>query len=187
MTVTGPDDKVGVTADLIVDAPAGVVVKSLRIADTKLATTATRTEVKSAFVPGTLALKTPVQTISVNNRTPLPQSGNNVQVFVPNFDFGLTVDGKATTTNGIVVKYDETSNLTDVLPTPLDGISLTRDTVRNILAVDSPKIRSFGSALVAEEDEAESSEFDGEVTKINGVRYKVFTLSTGPAVLLPLQ
>ncbi|WP_176250049.1 leukotoxin LktA family filamentous adhesin [Sulfitobacter sp. HGT1] len=187
MSLTGANDTVGTSAAVTVDAPAGIIVDDLKVVDTTLMTTATRTEIKNAYVPGSLLLTSPIQTIKVDNRTPVPQSGSNVQVFVPSFGFGLTLDDNTTSTNGIVVQYDTTSKLIDVLPTPLGGISLIRDTVRNIQQADDPLIRSFGSVAVDEEDTLDLAQFDGEVVVINGVEYMIFVRGSGPAVMLRVQ
>ncbi len=86
-----------------------------------------------------------------------------------------------------MVQYDTTSKLIDVLPTPLGGISLIRDTVRNIQQADDPLIRSFGSVAVDEEDTLDLAQFDGEVVVINGVEYMIFVRGSGPAVMLRVQ
>ncbi|NRB17225.1 MAG: leukotoxin LktA family filamentous adhesin [Rhodobacteraceae bacterium] len=187
LTATGADSTIGTSADLTVDAPAGIIVNELKVVDTKLATTATRTEIKQAYVPGSLLLTSPIQTIKVDNRTPLPQAGSNVQVYVPAYEFALTLDGNATATNGMVVKYDETSDLTDILPSPLDGISLIRDTVRNLLEADNRFLQSVGSVALDDEGEPNSSQFDGQVVEIEGVKYMVFARGPGPAVMLRVQ
>ena len=187
LTATGANDMVGTSAVLVVDAPAGIIVNDLKVVDTTLLTTATRTEIQNAYVPGSLLLTSPIQTVNVDNRTPLPQTGSNVQVFVPSFGFGLTLDGNATSTNGIVVQFDETAELTDILPRPLDGISLIRDTVRTTLQADDPLIQSFGSVALSDEKELDLSEFDGEVVEINGVEYMIFARGDGPAVMLRVQ
>ncbi len=187
MTLTGADDTVGTTADVDVDAPAGVIVNNLRFVDTVFDTTATTTDIKTAFVPGSLRLTSPLQTINVDNRTPLPQPGSNVQVHEPSFSFALKLDGYATSTTGIVVNYDATADLTNILPTARGGISLRRDTVRQMLQADDPMIGSWGSIRLSDEDESDVSALDGEVVEINGVEYMVFVRGSGPAVLLPAQ
>ena len=187
MSLTGANNTVGTTAALTVDAPAGIIVDDLKLVDTTFETTATRTEIKNAYVPGSLLLTSPIQTIKVDNRTPVPQSGNTVQVFVPSFGFGLTLDNNTTTTDGIVVQYDTTSKLIDVLPTPLGGISLIRDTVRNILQPDDPLIRSFGSVAIDDDETLDLAQSDGEVFVINGVDYMISVRGSGPAVMLRVQ
>ncbi|WP_322865055.1 leukotoxin LktA family filamentous adhesin [Aquicoccus sp. G2-2] len=190
MTLTGVTDVPGTVADVTVDAPAGVVVDNLRFVDTVFDTTATRTEFKNAYVPGSLLLTSPFQTIKVDDRTPLPQYDSNVQVHEPSFSFSLTLDGVATSTTGIVVNYDETADLTDNLPSALDGISLQRDTIRKMLQADSRVIEAWGSVLLDDfddEDLPDLSDLDGKVLVIGGVEYMVYVPATGPAVLLPIQ
>ena len=187
LSATGAENTIGTSADLTVDAPAGIIVEDLKVVDTKLGTRATRIEIEKAFVPGSLLLTSPIQTVKVDNRTPLPKSGNNVRVYVPKFGFELTLDGNATGTNGIVVSYDETSRLTDILPTALDGISLIRDTVRNILEADDPRIQSFGSVNLNTEDNLDLTQFDGRIVEIDNVEYMFFVRGTGPAVLLAVK
>ena len=182
MSLTGANNTVGTTAALTVDAPAGIIVDDLKLVDTTFETTATRTESKNAYVPGSLLLTSPIQTIKVDNRTPVPQSGSTVQVFVPSFGFGLTLDNNTVTTDGIVVQYDKTSKLIDVLPTPL-----IRDTVRNILRPDDPLIRSFGSVAIDDDETLDLAQSDGEVFVINGVDYMISVRGSGPAVMLRVQ
>lgn len=178
------------SADVSVNAPAGIVVDELKFDDTKFVTNATRTEFKDAYVPGTLVLTSPNQTIMVDNRTPLPQYDSNVQIHEPSFSFALTLDGFATSTTGIVVNYDETSKPTSSRPSSLDGVSLTRDTVRHMLQADDPMIGAFGSVVLTDPDDEEEldvSDLDGEKLEVDGVEYMVFVRGSGPAVMLRTQ
>ncbi|WP_170314740.1 leukotoxin LktA family filamentous adhesin [Aquibium carbonis] len=133
LTLTGYKGAVGNTAKVFVDAPAGLEIGDLFFTETELQTTARFVSILNAFVPGSLLLETPLQTLLWENRTPLPQYRQNVQLFQPGFAFNLTLDDFRTTTNAFVVKYDATAEIIDVLDgVPYPGASLVRDTIRSM-------------------------------------------------------
>jgi len=188
LTLTGFRGDVGIKADVTVDAPAGLVLPELRFVDTTLQTTAQQVNIQSAFVPGSLLLTTPVQTIFDNNRTPAPTGGSNVQLFEPTFAFSLAVDGNATSTSTYVVKYDATAAVTDVLGgLGFKGISLVRDTVRHLPDADDPIPAAFLTGPLGEqleEEEQNLPDLGNVVLVIDGVEYKIVTTTSGPAVEL---
>lgn len=77
-----------------------------------------------------------------------------------------------------------------MLGLPCDGISLVRDTVRNMRQAGDPilQLQSGFWALPgdaeASEDEPDLSDLHDMILYINGVEYDVFVIGSGPAVLL---
>jgi hypothetical protein len=185
LTLTGANGTVGILADITVDAPAGVVMPELRFVDSTISTTARQVEVQNAFVPGTMLLTTPLQTILANNRTPLPTGGSNVQLFDPTFAFSMTVDDYATATTTYVVRYDGTAAVTDFLGgLGYKGISLIRDTVRNVPDADDPIRPDLAKVLQTSQPEEDQNfpDLGNIVLVIDGVEYKMVMSSVGPAV-----
>jgi len=198
VTLTGPDGTVATFAQVNIDAPAGVVMPQVFVSETLMTTTAQFVDVINAFVPiqgtspmaGTFLLTTPSQTVFVDDRTPTPKGTppSNIQMYLNGNPFTMTLDGIATSTDSFVVVYDETVELTDVLGLPYDGISLVRDTVRQMWNADEAIFLpgSFGPEGEPEDDEEDTdlSELDGVLVEIDGVEYSVLVQGNGPAVLL---
>ncbi len=195
VTLTGANGTAATFAQLNVDAPAGVVMPQVFVSETQMTTTAEFVDIINAAVPiqggspmaGTLLLTTPSQTVFVDDRsvTPKPTPASNVQLFLDGNPFALTLNGSATATNSFVVVYDRSVQVTDLLGVPYDGISLTRDTVRNMRYTDdllnAPS--GFDTGEPSEDDELNVSE-DDTVVQIGGIAYSVFVQGNGPAVRL---
>jgi hypothetical protein len=175
---------VGTTADVTVDAPAGLDVTTLKFIDSVLSANAARITVDSAFVPGSLRLTSPFQTLFFNDRSPFPLPGSNVQLYQPGYAFSVLLDHYHTVSNAYVVQYDPSAEVTDVLGgLSYDGISLIRDSIRFMrngdpsLGLDffwvdaSGKVRSIFT-------------LGGKVVVIDGVSYPIATSGSGPAVNL---
>ncbi|WP_139828319.1 hypothetical protein [Maritimibacter sp. HL-12] len=198
VTLTGPDGTVATFAQVNVDAPAGVVMPQVYVSETLMTTTAQFVDVINAMVPiqgtspmaGTFLLTTPSQTVFVDDRTPTPKTNppSNIQMYLNGNPFTMTLDGIATSTDSFVVVYDEKVELTDVLGLPYDGISLVRDTVRQMWNADEAIFLpgTFGPEGEPEDDEEDTdlSELDGVLVEIDGVEYSVLVQGNGPAVLL---
>jgi hypothetical protein len=200
VTLTGPDGTVATFAQVNVDAPAGVVMPHVFVSETLMTTTAEFVDVINAIVPiqgtspmaGTFLLTTPSQTVFVDDRSQTPKANppSNIQMFLDGNPFTMTLDGISTSTDSFVVVYDDTVELTDVLGLPYDGISLVRDTVRQMWSADDVIFfpGSFdlnGDGIIDEEDdEFDLSEFDGTLVEIDGIEYSVIVRGNGPAVLL---
>ncbi len=156
LTLTGYKGAVGNTAEIFVDAPAGLEIGDLFFTETQLQTTARFVSILNAFVPGSLLLETPLQTLLWENRTPLPQYRQNVQLFQPGFAFNLTLDEFRTTTNAFVVKYDATAEIVDVLDDlPYPGASLIRDTIRSMYRLEYADSFDGGAGVPGEGGEDE--------------------------------
>ncbi|WP_299742259.1 leukotoxin LktA family filamentous adhesin [Devosia sp.] len=188
VNLTGGKGSVGNFASVKINAPAGVIIPTLRFVDADITTTANNVTILSAYVPGQLRLTSPLQTIVANNRTPGPQQGNNIQLYQPGYAFGLALQNYHTSTNAFVVKYDASSQAT-VLVNGLafDGISLVRDSVRAMFNGDP--IQQMLFAIFGPKDEKDHDvEFDAlqNVVVIDGVTYPISRIGDGPAVQLSL-
>ncbi|PKP69224.1 MAG: hypothetical protein CVT82_11785, partial [Alphaproteobacteria bacterium HGW-Alphaproteobacteria-4] len=197
VTLSGPNGTAATFAEVNIDAPAGIVMPLLHVSETLLTTTAEFVNILNGIVPiqggspraGTLLLRTPLQTVFVDDRSQTPKSNppSNVQMFLNGNPFTLRLDGTATATNSFVVVYDATVQVTDLLGLPFPGISLVRDTIRNMREAGDPIILpgAFGSTpLEEEDDDLELADLNGTVVEIDGVAYNVFVRGNGPAVLL---
>jgi hypothetical protein len=200
VTLTGANDTVATRARVNVDAPFGLVVPSLKVSETTLTTTANFVNVQNAEIPlqgvspmrGTLVLSTPSQVLFVDNRSQTPKGTppSNLQVFEPTRPFAATLNGTGISTDSYVVIYDPTVQVTNQLGLPYDGISLVRDTVRNIRQAGGPVFLLQGAFPLPgdrqpdDEDELEISDLNDTIVEINGIEYNVYVRGTGPAVLL---
>ncbi|MBW6507438.1 MAG: leukotoxin LktA family filamentous adhesin [Rhodobacteraceae bacterium] len=197
VTLSGPDGTAATFAQVNIDAPAGIVMPLLHVSETLFTTTAGFVNILNGIVPiqgnspmaGTLLLTTPLQTVFVDDRSQTPKANppSNVQMFLNGAPFTLRLDGTATATNSFVVVYDATVQVTDLLGLPFPGISLVRDTVRNMREAGDPILLpgAFGSTpLEEDEDDLELADLNGTVVEIDGVAYNIFVRGNGPAVLL---
>jgi hypothetical protein len=198
VTLTGPDGTVATFAEVNIDAPAGIIMPALFVSETLMTTTAQFVSILNGIVPiqgtspmaGTLLLTTPSQTVFVDDRSQTPKAipPSNTQLFLNGNPFTLLLDGTTVATNAFVVVYDATVQVTDLLGVPFQGISLVRDTIRQMRDAGDPIMLpgAFGSVPLAEEDEEdlELADLNGTVVEIDGIVYSVFVRGNGPAVLL---
>ncbi|MFK5996957.1 MAG: hypothetical protein QM492_02485 [Rhodobacterales bacterium] len=185
-SLTGPNSTVGTSADVTIDAPAGVIIDELFMTDTKLVTTAGLVDIQNANVPGAILLKTPFQTVDGNNRSPIPRNGSNIQFYEPSKTFALKVNGTATATNAaFVVKYDTTVQVTNILGNaPFDGISLIRDSVRRMLQSDDYFPFWTATEPNLPLNQVVWQDDNKMILTIGGSEYIVFAIGDGPAVML---
>ena len=146
-----------------------------------------RVAILSAYVPGSLRLTTPFQTLWVDDRSPRPTPGSNAQMYQPDYAFSLDLDTYHTTTNAFVVWYDPTAQITNLLNgLPVDGASLVRDTVR--LMTHNDPLQVLLIVTVGPDGEPVQHEFffdeKGHRVVIDGVVYPVGVVGDGPAVQL---
>ena len=187
LSITGYHGAVGHSANLTVDAPDGLVMPLLKFYDSQITTTAKSVSVLSAYVPGSLLLDTPLQSIWVNDRSPGPNAGHNAQMYQPDFAFALDVDNYHTTTDAFVVWYDPTAQVTDILNgLAFDGASLVRDTDRLMYNGSALQVLLVLTKGPDGEDVLHEFYFDenGHRVVIDGVTYPVGTVGSGPAVQL---
>ena len=131
LTLTGGRGTIGTLATVTVDAPAGVEIGDLFFIDSTIGTTAENVSIANAFVPGSLRLTTPLQTLLFDDRSPLPQYNSNVQFFQPTYAFTLNLEGYASVSNAYVVQYNVSPDSTDeLLFLEFPGAGLVRDTIR---------------------------------------------------------
>ena len=131
LTLTGHHGGVGTFADVFVDAASGVNVDSLRFVDSVLGTSGGHVSVASAFVPGSLRITSPFQTLFFNDRSPTPTPDSDVQLYQPNFAFSVLLNDFRTISDAYVVQYQIGAQVTDILDgVAYDGASLVRDSVR---------------------------------------------------------
>jgi hypothetical protein len=133
LDITGPNGGTANSVTMNVNAPAGVVFKNLFAQSVLIDTTALNVAINNGYVPGQMTLLTPAQLILLNDTSPTPTSGNNVQLWQPGYAFGLNLQGIGLLTNSFVVQYQDGSNVTDILDgLPYPGASLVRDVVRDM-------------------------------------------------------
>jgi hypothetical protein len=184
VTLTGYHGAVGTFADVTVDAPAGLTMQQLRFIDANIDTTARYVFIANAFMPGSLHLVSPLQTLLVNNRSQRPLPGGNVQLYQPGFAFNLLLQDYHTTSNAFVVRYDRSAQVTDILDgLPQDGASLIRDAVRTFRNGDLPLGEPTWVNEV-EQDKPVVVVIEGNVIVINGIPYPIQKSTPGPAVNL---
>lgn len=203
ITLTGANGGVATLATINVKAPAGVVMPDVIVSETVMTTTAQFVQVVNGIVPiqgtspmaGTFLLTTPSQTVFVDDRSQTPKGNppSNTQFFLDGNPFTMTLNGTTTATNSFVVIFDATVQVTDVLGVPFQGISLVRDTIRQMRDVDDgirlPGAFGTGSPGFFEDDEdpedtLDVSDLDDTVVEIDGIAYNVIVRGSGPTVLV---
>lgn len=130
MTLTGGRGSIGTLATVTVDAPAGLDIDDLLFIDTALDTTAENVSITNTFVPGSLLLTSPLQTLLFDNRTPRPHYTANVQFFEPEYAFALDFAGYYSISDAYVVQYTvspDSVNELQLLDFP--GAGLVRDSI----------------------------------------------------------
>ena len=186
VTLTGGRGGVGTNANVRIDAPAGVIIPSLRFIDTLIATTANQVTIQNAYVPGSLTLVSPLQTIVANNRSPGPLPGNTIQLYQPGFAFSLGLDRYHTQTNAFIVRYDASSQAAFLVnDLAFNGVSLVRDSVRAMINGD-PIEQLLFAMFGADDDEEHDVAFDAfqNLVVIDGVAYPIARVGNAPAVQL---
>jgi hypothetical protein len=186
VTLTGSKGGVGTFAHVDIDAPA-VIMPLLRFYESEISTTAHFLSILSAYVPGSAKLTTPLQTLLVENRSPRPLKGYNVQMYQPDFAFALTLDRFHTSTDAFVVRYDRSAQVTDLLNhLPFDGASLVRDSIRAMM--HAQPVDSMTMLITGPDGRQDEREFFFEKRAkrlvIDGITYPVGTVGAGPAVQL---
>jgi hypothetical protein len=185
MTLTGGNGSVGHQANILVDAPAGLVVDDLFFVDTNLRTSARAVSIVDAYVPGSLRLYTPLQTLLFDDRTPFPQAGSDVQFYQPGFAFSLDMTDYHSISNAYVVRYDASAQSTDIFSRlPYDGVSLIRDSIRFMRNGDESYFVDLAPQGETGAQKQLLVDIGGKIVVIDGVEYPIATFGDGPAVRL---
>jgi hypothetical protein len=111
VTVTGYRGGVATSANLTIDPPE-VVVDKLMVTDSVINVDSPKLTITDGYVPGQMLLTTPGGDILLDNRTPAPTAGVNIQLYQPGGVFSLKQFGNANYTNTYVVYYDDTISST---------------------------------------------------------------------------
>jgi hypothetical protein len=184
LTLTGHKGGVGTLAHVVVDAPFGLVIPDLKFIDSEITTTARAVKILEAYVPGSMTLETPFTTVVANNRSPAPEKAGNVQMYAPDFAFTLDLNGRHTTTDAYVVRYDADQQVTQIIDGErYDGVSLARDTVR-IMYRDELTNQPLYVIVKIDGQEGEELPPGTEFVVIDGVAYPVIMPMDPPAVQL---
>ena len=126
--VTGPNGGMAQNVTLNINAPS-TEVGNFFATDAKVTTTGSHFGIDNGFVSGKLVLTVAGQTIVLDNRSPVPNSGANVQMYGPGQNFYLDQNGRSTYTSIFIVSYDEQAAPTALSLYP--GGSFIRDFPRD--------------------------------------------------------
>lgn len=125
MDITGFDGAIGTQATLNIDAPAGLDIGKLFVGKVTLITTAEDVNIADADVPHWLWLQTPDPIIYVDNDSPRPVNGVQVQLYAQDGTFSLDQISNTTHTDTHVVYYEPGYSV--VGETTFDGHAITRN------------------------------------------------------------
>ncbi|MEX1660830.1 leukotoxin LktA family filamentous adhesin [Thioclava sp. 15-R06ZXC-3] len=188
LTLTGGRGSVGTLATITANVPAGLDIGDLFFVDTTIDTTAKDVSIANAYVPGSLWVRTPLQTLLFDNRTPRPHYNANVQYFEPTYAFALDLKGYASTSDAYVVQYNVSPDATNELELlDFPGAGLVRDTIRVMRnGVDwgyGPGTPFW--AFYKQQPRTSTVYTDGEKVYIDGVAHDIGLVGgQGPAVQL---
>lgn len=188
LTLTGGRGSVGTLATITANVPAGLAIDDLFFVDATIDTTAENVSIANAYVPGSLWLRTPLQSLLFDNRTPLPHYNANVQFFEPTYAFALDLQGYASTSDAYVVQYNVSPDSTNELQLlDFPGAGLVRDTIR---VMRNGLDWGYGPGTLfwpftSGQETARAVYTDGEQIFIDGVAYDIGLVGgQGPAVQL---
>jgi len=130
VTITGYRGGVATSANVNIDPPQ-VIVDRLSVTDVALVVDSPSFTIESGYVPGHMMLSTPGGDILLNNRSPAPVGGINLQLYQPGGAFSMQQIGNANYTDTYVVYYDSTisSTITNSGGGNFTGSSFLRDAV----------------------------------------------------------
>ncbi|HEY6256753.1 MAG TPA: hypothetical protein VIY51_13265, partial [Xanthobacteraceae bacterium] len=115
LNVFGYRGGIAQTAKLNVNAPAGLNIGSYGVVDSTLTTTAANVAIAQGYVPGQFALTTPQERILLNDRSPAPLTGLDIQLYQPTFQFYLYLQGNQLRTDATVIQVGPGSAVTTAL------------------------------------------------------------------------
>ncbi|MCK9919144.1 leukotoxin LktA family filamentous adhesin [Microbacteriaceae bacterium K1510] len=133
VTISGFNGGVARSANLNIDPPQ-VIVDQYHVVDSVLVVDSPNLTITDGYVPGQLSLTTPAGEILLNNRTPAPTGGVNLQLYQPGGLFSMQQIGNANFSNTYVVWYDTTiaSYITRDVADTTGGTSFVRDTLQDM-------------------------------------------------------
>lgn len=133
VTISGFNGGVATSANLNIDPPQ-VIIDQYKVVDSVLVVDSPNLNIVSGYVPGQLALSTPAGQILLNNRTPAPTNGVNLQLYQPDGQFSMLQIGSANYSNTQVVWYDATisSVITNYGGGNFGGTSFVRDALQDM-------------------------------------------------------
>jgi hypothetical protein len=137
VTLTGYQNGVATLANVNIDPPV-VIFDLLKVVDVNLAVDSPSLNIISGYVPGQMALTTPAGDILLNNRTPAPVGGVNLQLYQPGGVFSMQQEGNANFSNTQVVWYDTTisSTITNYGGGDFSGTAFVRNSLQDMQNAD---------------------------------------------------
>ena len=159
LDITGINGAPAETVTLQIDSPHGLAIGGFSAIDSTIGTTAVNVSLAQANVPGSLVVQTPIDTLLIDNRSPVPGRSPDQQLFQPGGAFYFNLRDKGLITNAFVVEYHSGSQIINILDgSPYRGASLVRDEVRiyrngefDPISPNDPALRYGPLATLAEE------------------------------------
>jgi hypothetical protein len=141
VTVTGYQGGVATHANLTIDPPE-VIVDQLSIVDSVITVDSPALTIASGYVPGQMMLNTPAGQILLDNRSPGPVGGVNLQLYEPSGVFTMQQMGSANFSDTQVVYYDTTisSTIINFGGGNFTGSSFIRDSLQDMRNGDNQDI-----------------------------------------------
>jgi hypothetical protein len=133
VTISGYNGGVATSANLNIDPPQ-VIIDQYHVVDSVLVVDSPNIAIVDGYVPGQMALSTPAGQILLNNRTPAPTAGANLQLYRPGGAFSMSQIGNANYSDTQVVWYDTTiaSVITNYGGGDFGGTSFVRDSLKDM-------------------------------------------------------
>lgn len=111
LSVTGYRNGIASNANFDINALSGVNIDKLYLVDGRFTSNGANYDIADGNVQGSLQWQTPWRLVWMNNRRQTPVNGNDVQLYVPNYQFAMTQTGNRTITNSYIVQYGSGSEV----------------------------------------------------------------------------
>jgi uncharacterized protein YaiE (UPF0345 family) len=131
VTITGYRGGVATSANVNIDPPQ-IIMDRLSVTDIVLIVDSPNLSIEDGYVPGRMVLSTPGGDILMDNRTPAPVGGFNLQLYQPGGAFKMQQAGNDNFTDTHVVYYDSTMSPHDIDGTARKGSSFVRDALQDM-------------------------------------------------------
>ncbi|MFA6266996.1 MAG: hypothetical protein WC670_14935 [Pseudolabrys sp.] len=151
VTVTGYQGGVATLANLTIDPPQ-VIIDQFKAIDSVVTVDSPSLTIASGYVPGQMMLTTPAGRILINNRSPGPVGGVNLQLYVSNGVFSMQQMGNANFSDTQVVYYDTilSSTITNYGGSSFTGSSFVRNALQDMRSGDTAGLDGLEkTALIA--------------------------------------